>query len=92
LGIDTTQICRRKILQSASSYRSKRISGGYLEWLGRQDSNLGMPVPKTGALPLGDAPTGQQGETPLSEPRLISKAGPQRQSPFSLFFHKTQAF
>jgi len=25
-------------------------------WLGRQDSNLGMPVPKTGALPLGDAP------------------------------------
>ena len=26
-------------------------------WLGRQDSNLGMPVPKTGALPLGDAPT-----------------------------------
>ena len=27
------------------------------EWLGRQDSNLGMPVPKTGALPLGDAPS-----------------------------------
>ena len=26
-------------------------------WLGRQDSNLRMPVPKTGALPLGDAPT-----------------------------------
>ena len=25
-------------------------------WLGRQDSNLRMPVPKTGALPLGDAP------------------------------------
>src|SRR5689334_15994643 len=27
-------------------------------WLGRQDSNLRMPVPKTGALPLGDAPAG----------------------------------
>lgn len=26
-------------------------------WLGRQDSNLRMPVPKTGALPLGHAPT-----------------------------------
>lgn len=25
-------------------------------WLGRQDSNLGMAVPKTAALPLGDAP------------------------------------
>ena len=24
-------------------------------WLGRQDSNLRMPVPKTGALPLGHA-------------------------------------
>src|SRR5262245_62138942 len=27
------------------------------QWLGRQDSNLGMAVPKTAALPLGDAPT-----------------------------------
>src|SRR4051794_16711611 len=26
-------------------------------WLGRQDSNLGMSVPKTDALPLGDAPS-----------------------------------
>ena len=25
-------------------------------WLGRQDSNLRMPIPKTGALPLGYAP------------------------------------
>ena len=25
-------------------------------WLGRQDSNLRMPIPKTGALPLGHAP------------------------------------
>ena len=35
-------------------------------WLGRQDSNLRMPVPKTGALPLGDAPAGG---------RLIAAAG-----------------
>lgn len=26
-------------------------------WLGRQDSNLGMPESKSGALPLGDAPS-----------------------------------
>lgn len=28
-----------------------------MNWLGRLDSNQGMPVPKTGALPLGYAPT-----------------------------------
>ncbi len=27
-----------------------------IKWLGRQDSNLGMPAPKAGALPLGYAP------------------------------------
>ena len=26
-------------------------------WLGWRDSNPRMPVPKTGALPLGDTPT-----------------------------------
>ena len=26
-------------------------------WLGYEDSNLGMPESKTGALPLGDTPT-----------------------------------
>ena len=36
-------------------------------WLGRQDSNLGMPVPKTGALPLGDAPTSRRIYIKLSE-------------------------
>ena len=29
-------------------------------WLGRQDSNLRMPVPKTGVLPLDDAPPGSE--------------------------------
>src|SRR5882724_1231616 len=32
------------------------------KWLGREDSNLRMPVPKTGALPLGYAP--------ISDPEL----------------------
>src|SRR5829696_9482579 len=44
-------------------------------WLGRQDSNLRMPVPKTGALPLGDAPAGaphvrESGRLYPSEPAL----------------------
>jgi hypothetical protein len=36
-----------------ASRSSPKASEG---WLGRQDSNLGMAVPKTAALPLGDAP------------------------------------
>src|SRR5512132_3417614 len=39
-------------------------------WLGRQDSNLRMPVPKTGALPLGDAPAGVSHVA--GEPALIA--------------------
>ena len=31
--------------------------GRLFVWLGCQDSNLGMSVPKTDALPLGDTPT-----------------------------------
>lgn len=35
-----------------------RIGSVFLKcWLGREDSNLRMAVPKTAALPLGDAPT-----------------------------------
>tara|TARA_R100001086_G_scaffold218693_1_gene135470 strand:- start:1010 stop:1153 length:144 start_codon:yes stop_codon:yes gene_type:complete len=30
-------------------------------WLGYQDSNLGMAIPKTAALPLGDTPTREAG-------------------------------
>ncbi len=38
---------------------SKKEAGTHFSkrWLGRQDSNLRMPIPKTGALPLGDAPS-----------------------------------
>ena len=39
-------------------------------WLGWQDSNLRMPVPKTGALPLGDTPAVPllgESERPYSE-------------------------
>ncbi len=31
-------------------------SGWEKKWLGRKDSNLRMPLPKSGALPLGDSP------------------------------------
>ena len=36
-----------------------QITALYLcsEWLGYLDSNQGMPVSKTGALPLGDTPS-----------------------------------
>jgi hypothetical protein len=40
----------------SASLRTALILQDLENWLGRQDSNLGMPVPKTGALPLGDAP------------------------------------
>jgi len=36
--------------------RGAKLSTGHPVWLGRQDSNLGMAVPKTAALPLGYAP------------------------------------
>src|SRR6185312_7250480 len=43
----------------AAPHRPLRIRRGeFRNWLGRQDSNLRMPVPKTGALPLGYAPAG----------------------------------
>jgi hypothetical protein len=32
----------------------------FLRWLGYLDSNQGMPVSKTGALPLGDTPSVQR--------------------------------
>ncbi len=54
------------------SQRSLRFESWLMEmftnwgkWLGRQDSNLGMPESKSGALPLGDAP--------LHEERFSSK-------------------
>ncbi len=31
----------------------------FLMWLGYEDSNLGMPESESGALPLGDTPTGR---------------------------------
>ena len=40
-------------LMLRSAYKVGWLKG----WLGRQDSNLGMSVPKTDALPLGDAPS-----------------------------------
>ena len=42
------------------SFRSVRDVFFAEGWLGRQDSNLGMSIPKTDALPLGDAPTSRR--------------------------------
>ena len=50
-------------------------------WLGRQDSNLGMSVPKTDALPLGDAPTGSASS---GGGALHSHLGGSMQCPFAV--------
>jgi hypothetical protein len=39
-----------------SNHEKSRANARLFSWLGRQDSNLRMLVPKTSALPLGDAP------------------------------------
>ena len=38
-------------------YKAFENLGDYKEWLGWQDSNLRMAIPKTAALPLGYTPT-----------------------------------
>lgn len=42
---------------ASSDAAGAKLSTGHPVWLGRQDSNLGLSVPKTDALPLGYAPT-----------------------------------
>jgi hypothetical protein len=57
-------------------------------WLGRQDSNLGMPVPKTSALPLGYAPLGKAQEQiahRLSDERSLAKLCAACNDPFDNF-------
>jgi hypothetical protein len=47
------------VKRKGQGFCAQLLSSGSREkkgWLGRQDSNLGMAVPKTAALPLGDAP------------------------------------
>src|SRR6266852_9224128 len=64
-------------------------------WLGRKDSNLRMPDPKTGALPLGDAPKSWPGEARQNLARCAHRASivvaPNRatwkDAPTSLKFH-----
>ena len=34
-----------------------KLLNDFLNWLGYEDSNLGMPESESGALPLGDTPT-----------------------------------
>ncbi len=52
-------------------------------WLGRKDSNLRMPESKSGALPLGDAPTGPKLKGFLADPsaRAGAEAADHRASP-----------
>ena len=47
---------RSRITARSNALNIKGFIRATREWLGRQDSNLGMAVPKTAALPLGDAP------------------------------------
>src|SRR5690606_18782841 len=58
-------------------------------WLGRQDSNLGMAVPKTAALPLGYAPSRdacRRRGAAAAGGASSSKASLARQSSLSVFF------
>src|SRR5260370_37907994 len=65
-------------------------------WLGRKASNLRMPDPKTGALPLGDAPTSWPGEAlknrAAGSHRALIVAAPNRptgkDAPTSLKFNR----
>ena len=45
--------------ESDHARRVGQVGDLFGRWLGRQDSNLRMTVPKTVALPLGDAPTAE---------------------------------
>src|SRR4051812_21455353 len=48
---------RRPVLPGTAAKAGTAGEPGFAAgWLGRQDSNLGMAVPKTAALPLGYAP------------------------------------
>ena len=49
----------QKIVQEGKNKTNK------VKWLGRQDSNLGMAIPKTAALPLGHAPPRQNRINPV---------------------------
>lgn len=44
-------------------------------WLGWLDSNQRMPIPKTGALPLGDTPRKKTAFKSLLQQPRINKAG-----------------
>ena len=55
------QLCRRQIggekgMKIAERSAECPVDKWQKRWLGRQDSNLRMAVPKTAALPLGDTP------------------------------------
>ncbi len=57
------------LFEGILSPRVKQVT----KWLGRLDSNQRMAVPKTAALPLGDAPLSLQKSQTIAKDRL-SKA------------------
>ena len=61
----------------AEPFASFENLGSYKEWLGWQDSNLRMPIPKTGALPLGYTPTN---EVSRKLTKSLNKCNPQIQT------------
>ena len=53
--------------------RRQTVSSGGTDWLGRLDSNQGLPESKSGALPLGYAPI-RVGKSPHPRARLDARA------------------
>ena len=63
-------------LRSSLRQGNRRPAGlgdGGMDWLGRQDSNLGMAAPKAAALPLGDAPASHWRSAPYRHRRSDGK-------------------
>jgi hypothetical protein len=59
VGLFVSKLCIKTPSQAIGALQAPLFFNSLgRSWLGRQDSNLRMPVPKTGALPLGYAPAG----------------------------------
>ena len=49
-----------------------KLLNDFLNWLGYEDSNLGMPESESGALPLGDTPNGGYDGIRTCDPIIMS--------------------
>src|SRR5262245_19486582 len=64
-------------------------------WLGREDSNLRMQVPKTCVLPLDDAPALDRsiaGQRAHMSPALVAARGPRRTPSFGVDFGASASY